>query len=87
MRKNLRAQVEALKLPHRDSGTGGVVTISVGLAHLMPHESKRSKEGFLQLADEALYRAKERGRNQVVVSEGGDKGIQTGLFRREVGKI
>lgn len=83
--EQVRAQVEALRIPHAKSKAAGVVTVSVGLAHLDPGESERSKEGFLQLADEALYRAKERGRNQVLHSQGADKNIQTGFFRREVG--
>ncbi len=84
--ERIRAQVEGLQLPHGGSGTGKVVTVSIGLAHIKPHESKRSKEGFLQLADEALYQAKESGRNVVAKSSAGDKGIKTGIFRREVGK-
>ena len=84
--EHIRAQIEALKIPHSGSKVSGVITTSIGLAHLNPGESERSKEGFLQLADEALYRAKDRGRNQVVRSAGEDKNIQTGLFRREVGQ-
>ncbi len=83
--EHIRSQIEALQIPHRGSKVSGVITTSVGLAHLEPGESERSKEGFLQLADEALYRAKDRGRNQVMRSGGEDKNIQTGLFRREVG--
>lgn len=84
--ENIRAQVEGLGIAHSSSKVAGVITTSVGLAHLNPAETERSKEGFLQLADEALYRAKDRGRNRVVRSSGQDQNIQTGLFRREVGQ-
>jgi diguanylate cyclase (GGDEF)-like protein len=42
------------------------VTISVGLAHLQPTDT--SLDQMLARADHALYRAKESGRNRVVVS-------------------
>jgi diguanylate cyclase (GGDEF)-like protein len=41
------------------------VTVSVGVALIGPHETL---DGALQRADEALYRAKREGRNQVQVS-------------------
>jgi diguanylate cyclase (GGDEF)-like protein len=42
------------------------VTISVGLAHLQPSDT--GLDQMLARADHALYRAKESGRNRVVVS-------------------
>lgn len=42
------------------------ITISIGVAGLAP--ACDSKEQFIQAADQALYRAKEEGRNRVIVS-------------------
>jgi len=54
------------KLQRKDSGeTIGKVTLSAGIAALKPDESVDS---FIERADEALYKAKETGRNKVIVS-------------------
>jgi len=47
-------------------GPGGPVTASMGVAELGPDESIRQ---WLARADEALYRAKENGRNRIVSAE------------------
>ena len=44
------------------------ITISSGIAHLSDHEEAFDK--LLSQADQALYRAKETGRNKVVIYEG-----------------
>jgi diguanylate cyclase (GGDEF)-like protein len=65
----LRAAVEALALPHP---AGGVVTVSAGLAGF---EGPRSRpDELLELADQALYRAKEAGRNRVEADDGAGSG-------------
>jgi diguanylate cyclase (GGDEF)-like protein len=56
------AELARLKLPH-DASPIGHVTISIGVAVLVPTEGSRP-EHLVRLADEALYRAKQRGRNQ-----------------------
>ena len=56
------AELARLRLPH-DASPFGHVTISIGVAVLVPTEDS-SPEQLLRLADEALYRAKQRGRNQ-----------------------
>jgi diguanylate cyclase (GGDEF)-like protein len=61
-----RAAVAALRLPHKDA-VHGIVTISVGVAAFVPAEHKTPEQLF-KLADEALYVAKESGRNQVMRS-------------------
>jgi PleD family two-component response regulator len=45
-----------------------VITISAGVATLLPKESTSTDES-LNEADKALYRAKESGRNCVMVCE------------------
>ena len=65
--ERLRRAVEELKIPHEASESGGVVTVSCGLAELSPGERKTIEE-LLKEADAALYRAKERGKNNVAVS-------------------
>ena len=68
--ERLRDAIEDLAIPHeavsRNSTSPGVVTVSVGLSRLAAGESK-SVERLLEEADEALYRAKKAGKNQVAI--------------------
>lgn len=78
--EQLRAGVEELRIPHAASSTCSWLTVSVGVAIVIPG-GERSLAGAIQLADEALYQAKEEGRNRVVVKESRSAHIQTGRFR------
>jgi len=60
----VREAVEKLAIPHSTT-TRGHVTVSVGVAVMMPQAGQRSTE-LIEAADAALYAAKHRGRNQVV---------------------
>ncbi len=71
--ENIRSEVEALALPHARSEAAGVVTLSIGLAYLLP-QPHQSLEDALRLADVALYLAKEQGRNRVVSKRPGSSG-------------
>ncbi len=64
--ERLRRRVEDLAIPHEAKTPPGVVTISLGLAMFSPGEETPS-EKLLREADTALYKAKETGRNTVVV--------------------
>ena len=59
----MRAGLEQLALPHA-ANARGVLTLSAGLAMLDPAHTSSAAE-VLKHADEALYRAKELGRNRV----------------------
>ncbi|WP_295990575.1 diguanylate cyclase [Rugamonas sp.] len=61
----LRLALEALRLPHAKSPIG-CVSISVGVAVLTPNEHDTA-DLFIRSADKAMYRAKEQGRNRVVL--------------------
>ncbi len=63
--ERLRRDIEELAITHEAKTPPGVVTISLGLAVLQPGE-KKSFEELLKEADDALYAAKEAGRNRVV---------------------
>jgi diguanylate cyclase (GGDEF)-like protein len=63
----LRARVEALEIPHADTPVGKVVTISLGVVTGYPTMHSSSGE-LIALADEALYQAKEAGRNCVITA-------------------
>lgn len=57
-------EVQALGIPHPDAGPLDVLTVSAGLSRFSP-ETDTSPEAWLRRTDEALYAAKEAGRNRV----------------------
>ena len=61
----IRREVMHETIDHQSSPFG-VLTVSLGVALVKPRTTEHSPQGFLQMADEALYVAKEQGRNQVV---------------------
>lgn len=62
-----RAGVESLGIPHGRSTVAPLVTISAGVATLVP-KHVHTRKMFVECADLALYKAKRDGRNRVVSS-------------------
>jgi diguanylate cyclase (GGDEF)-like protein len=63
--ETILADLESLQIPHSGSSVAKHVTLSIGLATMIP--SQPDSEDFLRLsADNALYQAKKMGRKQVV---------------------
>lgn len=62
----LSEAVNHLNLPHKGSHAIDHVTISVGIACMQPGERLLDTE-LVQMADEALYTAKDKGRNRIEV--------------------
>ena len=72
--------VSELAIEHRESRTAPVVTVSVGIAAIDP-AMERNHRGALQLADQALYDAKVKGRNRVeLLDETEYRTLVTGVF-------
>lgn len=79
--EQLRAAIEALRIPH-DTADGKYVTVSIGIGIVEP-ALDRTTHGAIQFADEALYEAKQAGRNRVVIRDGEEYGAtRTGTFAR-----
>jgi diguanylate cyclase (GGDEF)-like protein len=75
--------VGELAIEHRGSRTAEGLSISVGVAAIRP-ANKRNPRGALQLADQALYEAKARGRNRVELMNDTEYGmLVTGIFSRK----
>ena len=60
--------VQALGVPHVASPTAGVVSISVGLVCTAVHNAAQW-DAALRAADQALYQAKQQGRNRVCAAD------------------
>lgn len=72
----MRAGVESLSITHRFSSAGPVVSISVGVATMVP--MRGDDNGFINLlkaADQALYQAKAAGRNRAQLYSGDTSGL------------
>lgn len=80
--QRIRASMEALAIKHAASPAAAKrLTVSIGAACVVP-AAGRSHFGFIQLADEALYAAKERGRDCVVIMDKEYDRLSTGSFRK-----
>lgn len=60
---NIHKAVKDLQLPHSFSGVSDLLTVSIGVASLVP-PFNASSDIILSQADDALYLAKKQGRNQ-----------------------
>ena len=68
MTEGMLEAVSRLEIPHKASVAVDTVSISIGVASANGHESM-TKEELIERADEALYFAKENGRNQAQLSK------------------
>lgn len=64
--ERILASVRALAIPHRMSSAGDTVTVSLGVATLLPGTGG-TPDALVRCADNALYRAKKDGRNRFYV--------------------
>lgn len=65
--EEIRHSVKALAIPHQQSLNSKQITISLGVACMVPNQQLMGTEVLLQAADKALYQAKVEGRDQVIV--------------------
>jgi diguanylate cyclase (GGDEF)-like protein len=80
--RRIRDGIEALGIEHAACpGPLKRLTVSIGVACVEPLPG-RSCFGFIQFADEALYAAKERGRDRVVILDKEYAELSTGAFRK-----
>lgn len=68
IRRNIEECTIPFDLVYDESVDSVGTTASIGLASVLPDEDS-SEESILQKADEALYKAKEEGKNKVVIYE------------------
>lgn len=64
--ETIRKNIEALNIAHGGSPKCNIVTVSIGIAAVKPI-AELIPEKVIKMADEALYRAKNSGRNKVSV--------------------
>ncbi len=82
----IQRSIAELNIPHEASRVASRLTVSIGAAFILP-SSNRTPDGLIQLADEALYSAKEQGRNRVVVMEAEYHTLRTGRFEKRRGQL
>lgn len=60
--------IHGLSIPHRASGVSSCITISAGIASIIPSSGVRSAQ-LIDWADEAVYAAKKAGRDRIHIWE------------------
>ena len=78
--EQLRHDIMDLAIEHEGSNVANYVTVSIGVA-IADSSSGRSLTGAIQAADEALYEAKQAGRNRVIFKDASASEVETGKFR------
>lgn len=70
--EQIRTAVEDLRVLHKSSKISEHVTVSLGVATIIPTRDTKP-EVLINLADEALYKAKNEGRNRVIITDETEK--------------
>lgn len=65
--QNIQQAIQTLAIPHVQSDVSSIVSISLGIASILPTEES-SCNSLVDLADQALYAAKRQGRDRYVLS-------------------
>ncbi|THB81645.1 MAG: GGDEF domain-containing protein [Desulfobacteraceae bacterium] len=63
---NIQKNIEKLKIKHSASDVKEYVSMSIGVSTVIPTGSSNF-ENLIEAADSALYEAKKKGRNQIVI--------------------
>ncbi len=71
--RKMREAVETLGIPHAFSPVAPTITLSLGVASLVPQRDGKTAHDLFLAADKALYKAKSTGRNKVAVLDGLDE--------------
>lgn len=78
--EKILANVRGLQIAHAASDVAEYVTVSIGAVLVQP-TPERSPESFFQFADQALYEAKQSGKDRMVVHDVGYDSVVTGVFK------
>nr|WP_321469043.1 diguanylate cyclase [uncultured Desulfobulbus sp.] len=66
--ERIRQEIEKLAIEHTGSATSAVVTVSIGIAGQVAEDLDATPRTLFLAADQALYRAKEKGRNLIEIT-------------------
>ena len=66
--ENIRSEIKALDIPHAASAISDRLTISLGVASAIP-KIKAEASALIKAADQALYLAKNQGRDRIKISQ------------------
>lgn len=64
----VRTAIDTLHIPHEYSTTAKHITISMGVATVIPN-NKMTPDNLIKLSDDALYQSKQEGRNRITVAK------------------
>jgi diguanylate cyclase (GGDEF)-like protein/PAS domain S-box-containing protein len=66
--EDMRFLVRSRRIDHKKSGIDKIVTLSLGVASCIPNAASSTND-LVKLADDALYQAKNQGRDQVRIAD------------------
>ena len=67
--EKIRQEIVNLRIPHQESKVSDYVTVSLGAAVAQPNSKENRVKKLIEVADNLLYEAKEKGRNRIAVEE------------------
>ncbi|MGE0084611.1 MAG: diguanylate cyclase [Desulfococcaceae bacterium] len=67
--EKMHSGISGLKIPHSGSDVADRISVSMGIGSAIPADRRSESSLLISLADEALYRAKEKGRNRTEIMQ------------------